>query len=45
MPGTGFAQPGPCSMRTADEQDELAEAVRSGFSAAGYRHAVHRQER
>ena len=26
----------PCSIRTADQQDELAEAARRGFSAAGY---------
>ena len=32
----GFARPDLCSIRTADEQDELAEAVRSGFSADGY---------
>ena len=32
----GYARPDLCSIRTADEQDELAEAVRSGFSAAGY---------
>ena len=32
----GFARPDFRSIRTADEQDELAEAVRSGFSAAGY---------
>ena len=31
-----FARPDLCSMRTAEEQDELAEAVRSGFSAADY---------
>ena len=36
MSGPGFARPDLCSIRTADEQDELAEAVRSGFSAAGY---------
>ena len=30
----GFARPDLCSIRTADEQDELAEATRSGFSAA-----------
>jgi hypothetical protein len=32
----GFARRDLCSIRTADERDELAEAVRSGFSAAGY---------
>jgi hypothetical protein len=32
----GFARPDLCSIRTADEQDELAEAVRRGFSAASY---------
>jgi hypothetical protein len=32
----GFARPDLCSIRTADEQDERAEAVRSGFSAVGY---------
>ena len=32
----GFARPDLCSIRAADEQDELAEAVRGGFSAAGY---------
>ncbi|HEY0998672.1 MAG TPA: hypothetical protein VGD83_03455 [Streptosporangiaceae bacterium] len=31
----GFARPDLCSIRTADEQDELAEAARSGFSAVG----------
>jgi hypothetical protein len=31
-----FVRPDLCSIRTADEQDELAEAVRNGFSAAGY---------
>jgi hypothetical protein len=35
MPGPGFARPDLCSIRGADEQDELAEAVRGGFSAAG----------
>jgi hypothetical protein len=33
MSGPGFAPPDLCSIRTAGEQDELAEAVRSGFSA------------
>ena len=32
----GSARPDLCSIRTADEQDELAEAVRGGFSADGY---------
>jgi hypothetical protein len=32
----GFARSDLCSIRTAGEQDELAEAVRSRFSAAGY---------
>ena len=32
----GFAPPDPCSIRTADERDELTETVRSGFTAAGY---------
>ena len=32
----GSARPDLCSIRTAGKQDELAEAVRSGFSAAGY---------
>jgi hypothetical protein len=32
----GFARPDLCSIRTAGEQDELTEAVRSGFSAVGY---------
>ena len=31
----GFARPDLCSIRTAGEQDELAEVVRSGLSAAG----------
>jgi hypothetical protein len=34
MPDPGFAQPDLCSIRTADGQDELAGAVREGFSAA-----------
>ena len=29
-----FVRPDLCSIRTAGEQDELAEATRSGFSAA-----------
>ena len=32
----GFAPPDLCSIRTANEQDELAGAVRGGFSADGY---------
>jgi hypothetical protein len=32
----GFARPDLCSIRTGDEQDELTEAARSAFSAAGY---------
>ena len=32
----GFARPDLCSIRTAGEQDELAEAARNGFSAVGY---------
>jgi Protein of unknown function (DUF2637) len=36
MPGPGFARPDLCSIRTADEQEELAAAVRGGFSADGY---------
>jgi hypothetical protein len=32
----GSARADLCSIRTAGEQDELAEAVRSGFSAADY---------
>jgi Protein of unknown function (DUF2637) len=36
MSGPGFARPDLCSIRTANEQDELAEAVRSGFSADGH---------
>ena len=36
MSGPGFARPDLCSIRAADEQDELAEAVRGGFTAAGY---------
>jgi hypothetical protein len=31
-----FARPDLCSIRTVDEQDELAEAARSGSSAVGY---------
>ena len=36
MSDPGFARPDLCSIRTANEQDELAKAVRGGFSAAGY---------
>ena len=36
MPHPGFAQSDLCSIRTADEQDQLAEAVRGGFGAVGY---------
>ena len=36
MSGPGFARPDLCSIRTAAEQEELAEAVRGGFSADGY---------
>ena len=35
MSDPGFARPDLCSIRTADEQEELAEAVRGGFSADG----------
>jgi hypothetical protein len=35
MPYPGSARPDLCSIRTADEQDELAEAVPGGFIAAG----------
>jgi hypothetical protein len=35
MPGPGFARPDLCSIRAAVEQEELAEAVRGGFSADG----------
>ena len=35
MPGPGFAPPDLCSIRAAAEQEELAEAVRGGFSADG----------
>jgi hypothetical protein len=35
MPGPGFAPPDLCSIRAADGQGELAEAVRDGPSAAG----------
>jgi hypothetical protein len=33
MPGPGFTRPDLCSMRAAADQEELAEAVRGGFSA------------
>jgi hypothetical protein len=36
MPGPGSARHDLCSIRAADEQEELAEAVRGGFSADGY---------
>ena len=36
MSDPGFARPDLCSIRTANEQDEFAEAVRGGFSADGY---------
>ena len=36
MPGPGFAPPDLCSIHTAAEHEELAEAVRRGFSADGY---------
>jgi hypothetical protein len=35
MPDPGFARPDLCSIRTAGGQEELAEAVRGGFSADG----------
>jgi hypothetical protein len=35
MSGPGFALPDLCSIRAAAEQEELAEAVRSGFSTVG----------
>ena len=35
MPDPGFARPDFCSIRTAGGQEELAEAVRGGFSADG----------
>jgi hypothetical protein len=35
MPGPDFAPPGSCSVHGAAEQEELAGAVRGGFSAAG----------
>jgi hypothetical protein len=36
MSDPGFARPDLCSIRTANEQDELAQAVHGGFSADGY---------
>ena len=36
MSDPGFAPPDLCSIRTAAERKELAEAVRGGFSADGY---------
>jgi hypothetical protein len=36
MSGPGFAPPDLCSISAAAEQEELAEAVRCGFSADGY---------
>ena len=36
MPGPGFAPPDLCSIRASGAQEELAEAVRGGFSADGY---------
>jgi hypothetical protein len=36
MPGPGSARTDLCSIRAADEQEELAGAVRGGFSAPGY---------
>ena len=36
MSDPGFARPGLCSIRAADEQDELAEAIRGGFTAGSY---------
>ena len=36
MSGPGFTRPDLCSIRAAAEQEELAEAVRGGFSADGY---------
>jgi hypothetical protein len=35
MSGPDFARPDLCSIHTTDEQEERAEAVRSGFSAPG----------
>jgi len=36
MSDPGFARPDLCSIRTADEQEELAQAVRGGVSADGH---------
>jgi Protein of unknown function (DUF2637) len=36
MPDPGFARPDFSSIRTADEQEQLAQAVRGGVSADGY---------
>ena len=36
MPDPGFTRPDLRSIRAAGEQEELAEAVRGGFSADGY---------
>ena len=36
MSGPGFARPDLCSIWAAAEQEELAEAVRGGYSAGGY---------
>jgi hypothetical protein len=36
MSNPGSARLDLCSIRTAGEQDKLAEAARNGFSAAGY---------
>jgi Protein of unknown function (DUF2637) len=36
MSDPGFAPPGICSIRAADKREELAEAVRGGFSADGH---------
>ena len=40
MPGPGSARPDLCAIHAAAEQNELAEAVRSGISAAGYPHCT-----
>jgi len=36
MPDPGFARSDFCSIRTADEQEDLAQAVCGGVSADGY---------
>ena len=36
MSDPGFVRHDLCSIRTANEQDEFAKAVRGGFSADGY---------